>query len=520
VDPPARQWASPVVLTWLLVAGVSGALLLRATLAPPPGSAFVGTFYYVSDFYNYLSYVQQAEDGALVFRNKLASPDLSPALVNLEWLLVGWLSVLMGGAPILAYRLLGLFVLAAFVALVDRWLVRAGLPPPHRLAGLLLVFTGGGLGGVLVVTGWIPASSAYDVFAGFYPYVENLANAHFVAGTTLLVAALGSFAGRRPWIGAGLGTILAFVRPYDAALLAGVAGLGVLVERPPREWPRALVPVAALTPALAYDVWVFFVSPGFRIFSSPRYETFAPRFLVIALGPAALAALTVMGAWREGDEGARRHRLHLALWAALALLLALAKPVSFSLQFLTGVGVPLLVLGAIGLARLGRGVLQAAVPLFATTAVMVTWLQIEPNAYRDVPAERLQVAWALRSVCHPGELALAPSDIGLYVGGLSACWPWVSHSYAADHAARSAAIERFYSSPPASRGRQLEEICPTYVVVPATWTRGGLPAGAPYERRLEVEGTSGGLAVYSRIAGAPCHDALRTSTLIGRAARP
>ena len=101
------EWARPVAFTWLLVAGVSGALLLRAALTSPPGTVFVGTFYYVDDFYNYLSYVQQAEDGALVFRNKLASPTLPPALVNLEWLLVGWLSVLLGGAPLVAYRLLG-----------------------------------------------------------------------------------------------------------------------------------------------------------------------------------------------------------------------------------------------------------------------------------------------------------------------------------------------------------------------------------------------------------------------------
>jgi hypothetical protein len=370
------------------------------------------------------------------------------------------------------------------------------------------VFTGGGLGGVLMISGRIPVTSAYDVLAGLFPFVESLANAHFVAGTTLLLAALGAFAGGRPWVGAALGTTLVFVRPYDAALLGGVAGLAILVERPVREWPRALVPVAAMAPALAYNVWVFFYSPGFRIFSSPHYASAAPTplELAIALGPATLAALTAVPAWRQGGEAARRHLLRLSLWAALALLVAVARPMSFSLQFLAGVGVPLLALGAVGLARLGRAVLETAVPLFATTALVVTWLQLQPNAYRNVPADRWQAAWALRTVCRSGERVLAPPDIGLYVGGLTACWPWVSHSYAPDHDARSEVAARFYAGPPAARERPLDEVCPDHVVVPGAWPRGGLPEGAPYEQRLEVAGPAGGLAVYSRMASVPCRE--------------
>ena len=238
------EWARPVALTWILLAGVSGALLVRAVLASPPGTVFVGTLYYVDDFYNYLSYVQQAEDGALVFGNKLASPDLPPALVNLEWLVVGWLSVLLGGAPLVAYRLLGLGALAGFVVVVDRWLVRGGLPPPRRLAALLLVFTGGGLGGLLVTTGWIGPLRPYDLAAGLYPFVETVANPHFVIGTTLLAAALGAFAGDRPLLGVTLGNVLALVRPYDAALLAAVQGVAILLRWPAREWPRRLLPLA------------------------------------------------------------------------------------------------------------------------------------------------------------------------------------------------------------------------------------------------------------------------------------
>ena len=505
VAPEGR--ARPVILTWLLLAGISGSLLLRATLAPPPGTVFVGTNYFVGDFYNYLSYVQQAGDGALVFRNKLAPPTLPPVLVNVEWLLVGWLAKALGGSPLLAYHLLGFVALLALVWLVDRWLVRGGLPPPRRLAGLLLVFTGGGLGGVLFAAGWLPGERALDLRAGLFPFLEVVANPHFVFGTALLTAALGAFAAGHPGRGVLLGNILALARPYDAALLVGVVGLATLLRWPVREWPRRLLPAAALVPVLAYDAWVFLFSPGYRIFSSEAYGTFGRLVpeLLIAVGPAALVALTAM---RLGDDdGPRRHRVYLALWAALAVTIAVLRPVSFSLQFLVGIGVPLLALGAIGLGRRRRGVLEAAVVVLAGTSMVVVWLLMHPLPGRYAPLDRWRLAAELRPVCRPGEVALSPPDIGLYVGAFTACWPYVSHAVSPEHAVRDAATRRFYAASPADRRLFLDETCVSHVVVPGGWPNGGLPPEAPFRRRLLVEGPGDGLAVYSREASTPCRPA-------------
>jgi hypothetical protein len=79
---------------------------LVTTLRPPPGAAFVGTFFYVDDFYNYLSFARQAEDGAFLFTNQALLSDHTPALVNLEWWAVGGMSRVLGGGRLLvAYRL-------------------------------------------------------------------------------------------------------------------------------------------------------------------------------------------------------------------------------------------------------------------------------------------------------------------------------------------------------------------------------------------------------------------------------
>ena len=486
------------LLVFLLLAGVSTSLALRASVAPPRGTVFVGTHYYVDDFYNYLSYVEQAERGSLVFRNKLAPPAHPPSLVNLEWLTVGWLSALLGGRPLLAYRAFGLVAIAALVLAIAWWLVRAGLPPGRRLAGLLLVGTGGGLGGLLLALGLLPGERALDVRTGAFPFVEAVANPHFVAGTALLLAALGAFASGRGAYGAALGTVLGLVRPYDAALLAGIEGLAVLLTAPARDWPRRLLPVLALVPVLAYSGWLFLAGPGFSAFSSPRYAALAPAAadLAIALGPAALLALTAAPLRR--DEGAP-YRLRLGLWAALALLVVVVRPASFSLQLVVGIGVPLLVLGAVGLSRLPRGVLEGAVPLMASTAVVVTWLCTAPGPSRHAPVERWRAALALREACRPGEVALAPPDVGLYLGGLSACWPYVSHAAAPEHDARAAAVGRFYGeATPAERAALLDRAGVAHVVLPAGVPPGWLGPDTPFRPRRPVPGLRGALVVWSR----------------------
>jgi hypothetical protein len=172
----------PVFLAGLVVLGLSFTPWAIASAYPPAGTAFLGTFYYVDDFFNYLSYAQQAEDGAFVFINKAILTDHPPALVNLEWWLVGGLSRLMGGGHLLlAYRLFGLLAASGFLLVADRWLQRLGLGEGDRLPALLLVALGGGLGGVLFKEGLGPLvlpfagrglTECLDLFTGFFPFVR------------------------------------------------------------------------------------------------------------------------------------------------------------------------------------------------------------------------------------------------------------------------------------------------------------------------------------------------------------
>jgi hypothetical protein len=501
--------ARPVILCWLFVSALTSLPYLRAALRPPPGRAFVGFFYYVDDAYNYLAFVQQAEDGAFLLRNKDLSPPRPARLVNLEWWLVGRISALLDRHPALAYRLFGLAAALALLAAVDRWLVAAGLPAAHRLPALLLVGTGGGLGGALLLLGLRPLARSPDLYAGLYPFVEILANPHFVAGTALLLWTLWACREAR---GAGgylrlalLATTLGLVRPYDLALVAFIHTFAVVITEPPRAWIPRLAPLVGLVPVLLYDAWLFFGSPDFAVFSSRVFQ-FPPRAdFVWALGPAALLALTSLG--RPRPE-ARTAATYMVGWAAAGAFILAFRPLSFSLQFLAGIGLPLLALGALGLSRLPPAATLAVAAAFSVNAIATVRLALAENPYWFVPSARLAIARALRPHCRPGDRVLSPPDIGVYAAGLTACGAYVAHPAAAGYDERDAEVKDFYArDDPAARAALLDLHCVSHVVlpggggeVPAAW----LGKDTPFRRVAAAGAGPAAVEAYARVSGGPC----------------
>jgi hypothetical protein len=510
-----------VVLVALLMAALSTAPYLRATFSPPPGAAFTGFFWFTDDAYNYLSFVQQAEDGAFVFRNKLVLVPHSPALLNPEWWLVGVLSRLLGREPVLAYRLFALAAIFALVAAIHAALRDAGLPATHATAALLLTCLGGGAG---VACLWLghPSQSCLDMSAGLFPFLEILANPHFVAGTALLLWSLRAFriAQERGGVGpalaaAALATVLGLVRPYDLVLLVAIRSVVVAVTEPGPLWIRHAGAMALLLPVVAYLAWVFYGIPAFTSFMAIHYAFPPVREFAWALAPAAVVAVAAWATARArglptalmaGDRSRRAAVLHFAVWLALAAVVIAAQPVTFSLQFLVGVGLPLLALAALALAPFPPAVTLLAALALASSAAVAFWITLRPSPSWYVPAERLAVARALREPCRPGEVVLSPPDIGLYAGGLSSCTPYLSHAAAAGYEARAAEVRRFYESPdPVAGAALLARSCATHVVLPAAASLAAhAGADAPYRASALAGRPPQAIAVYSRAGGPAC----------------
>jgi hypothetical protein len=489
------------------VATLSSVAHLRAHLAPPPGRTFTGFFFWKPDMYNYLTFIQQAEDGAFLFENKLAIDDSRRLLVNLEWWAVGRLSAALGRRPNLAYQLFGLGCALALLWGTDRWLRLGGLPEAHRVPALVLVSVGAGLGGLRYEIFGPPAWRSLDLIAGLFPFIEFLANPHFVAGTTLLVWALLVFHLSRSWrhdlLGVALGTVLGLVRPYDLVLLVGVRTLAVLISEPPARWLRRLLPLAGFLPVAAYLYWVFYRSHAFTTFfaggTSPPLADFA-----VALGPAALLA-TFAVRRPAGGAPAWPATAHLVAWALLGTALLTLRPVAFFLQFLVGIGLPLLALGALGLARYRPWVTLATATVMSTTTVIAMRIVLSDQPLWFVPAERMGVALALRETCRRGDLLLAPPDIGLFAIGLSACEAYVSEEH--NPPDREREVGFFYAgADPDWRRALLDRHCMSHVVLPDV---GPVPAGwvgdgTPFRQVARAGRWPAVLAVYQRASGEPC----------------
>jgi hypothetical protein len=483
----------------------------RAWALPPRGTAFLGFFYSIPDVYRYLSYVQQAEDGQFFFANKLHPAPHRPSLVNLEWWLVGRMSALMGHHPTLAYRFFGAAATLALLLAVDRWLRRSGLPEGHRFAALLLVFTGGGFGGLLFHRLGPPAWRFLDLTTGLFPFVSVLVNPHFVAATALLLWALWAFEraedGRGAALAVALGSALVLVRPYELPLLVGIRGLVVVTTRPPRTWARAALPLLALAPAFAYAWWVLVINPAFAEFAAVGYGLPSAAHIALALAPAAGAALAGLSfLWRRTRLA---DRPALAGWLAwpVAVVALLLLPFGFVFQSATNVGLPFLALLALGLARRPPAATLFAALCLSSTGLVGIQLLLEDNPNWFVLRERLEAARALRTDCRRGDLLLAPADIGLYANAHSACRAWVAHLGVAGASEREEDVERFYAGSPAERAAWLERSCVRFALLPGDQgirPEAFLGSATPF-RRVGVVGTvAHAIGLYARDGPVPC----------------
>jgi hypothetical protein len=503
-DGGTRLPARTAILVWALLTAVVATVQLHAAATPPPGRAFSGFFLFWRDGYNYLSFVQQAQDGAVLFRNKAVPFEHPAVLLNLEWLVTGWVAALLGGRPVLAFLLLGHAASLAVLLAARRWLVALGVGAAG-LAALLLVAFGGGLGGLR----WFATgATALDISAGLFPFLQTLTNPHHATATALLAWSLLVLSRETPRttaVGLVLGTLLGLTRPFDLFVLGGARALAVLATPGRGARKRRLAPLVGLVPVAAYDLWVFEWSAGFAIFTRTGVYQLAPLAdLAWALVPGlAVASLAlVRRPVVPVDAAAQEARVHLLAWVAIAGAVVAAHPVSFAMQFAAGLGVPVLLLAGPALALLGRAGRPLLVAALSTSAVaLVSYAWVSKPSWH-VPAERLAIARALRPYCRNDDRVLAPPDIGLYANAFSRCRAYLSYEVSPGFEMRAAETKDFYErATPEERRRLLEREAVRFVVLPGrpgpgaeTW----LGANAGVEERAWAASSAGFATVYER----------------------
>ena len=204
---------------------------LRAALEPPPGREFVGAFHWIDDFYHYASYdIQQSEDGRFLFENKLGARGPPRSGLRQSRVVDRGKGRVAGRSPPLR-RLPPPRPGGVRRVALGAGSGRSAMPVCLRLIGSPACSwsaSGGGLGGLLFEFTSRSAFRSVDMSVGLFPFLEVLANPHWLAGTWLLLESILAFAHAAPSGG----------KMLPAILLGTALGTGAPLRlRPPR--PRA-----------------------------------------------------------------------------------------------------------------------------------------------------------------------------------------------------------------------------------------------------------------------------------------
>lgn len=483
-----------MLLAFAVVVLVTSAPYVAAWRSPPQGTEFTGTFFYRDDFYQYASFAEQAQHGAVVFRNKFDTRPHEPFVVNLEWWAAGALGRLLGG-PVAGFHALRLVALLGLVAGAARLLARGGLTGSRHAWALALVLCGGGLGWLRLWTG-TPGWQVPDVAMGLYPFHQSLTNAHFVVGTALLLWAVvlllearAGRGGRRPWVAAAW--LLGLSRPYDLVtftlVAAGLCAFDLARADTRRAGVRGALDLLWLGPVFAYYALLAGAHPAFGGWGGQDVDLFPPVYqYAFALLPGALLA-AFFATRRPVDDPVRAPvRRAVRVWALGLAALLVAVPSPPVRQTVTGLGTAVLLAAALEIPR--RWLPWAVLALVPTSAFLV-WRVFHPWPDCFAPREYFEATRALAASCAPGDVALAPTDLSLMIAGLTPCSVLLGHrTLTPDYERRLADGNRFFhdaATTPAWRRAYLKGTGARFAVLPAGGGR-LLGDGAPYVPRLRT----------------------------------
>jgi len=326
----------------LHLSGMSG-LFPGATAGPQTG---IGILYNLPDSLSYASWAAQARLGHLTFSDLFTTEPHSSALFNLYFLLIGFLSRILGIDPLTVMQFSSLLLGPLSVFAVLSIARQLKFDTASQVLSIVFVFLGAGLSGLFILLDayGLPSlhygSDAYylDLFPlpnlAFYPYhaVTFVLLALIVlVSIKVLTAEGGPGPGRRALLLGALFLIVGFIRPYEAvtlalvfnltALFGTVTGRGVPLGKTLKVC--AIVDVLAFPP-VAYAAFVA-TRPVWRSFAetSMIFETAgAVGFLK---GFAVLWGLGALGlAFAIADR--KRDLSFVAGWAIVSTALLLLSP--------------------------------------------------------------------------------------------------------------------------------------------------------------------------------------------------
>ena len=346
---------------------------------------------YAEETSTYLSWIEQAREGRLLFVDRLTHEPHPRNYANVLFAAMGWTARLSGTSALAVYTLARPVLGAGLLLLLYLLATRLFHRPGERLVCFFFLVLSGGWEGVAALVGhhlsslvwWSPEVNTVFSLIVFPHFIAALSA---IVGTILLMMAAWSEEAR-PWrarVGFALAAgvvlvVLTFFHPYDVVPLVGTLLLAPLLLAAVRggtlgrDLRLSGIALTLFAPALLYNGWLFRHNPVFRSWDLqnpfPRASLLG---LLIALGIGLPLAVLSLAALR------RMERPLLVLWAWLvSVLVGTYLPLRFQRKLLAGVQYPLAGLAAAGLflvllPALSRG--RPRAPVWAAAALALVLL--------------------------------------------------------------------------------------------------------------------------------------------------
>lgn len=516
---PAKDWRWALIWAGVILA-VSCLPYLIVWVATPSGYQFGGILVNPLDGNSYLAKMRQGWAGMWQFHLTYTPEAHDGAYIFLYYIGLGHIARLTRLPLILVYHVARVLAGFALLMAVYAFLTRLIHDRHWRLLAFWLVGISAGLGWLGAALGAFPIDLWVPEAFVFYSLVSN---PHFPLAIALMLVVVASVvwpvSGIWRWLVPGLAALaLALVQPFALVVIYATLALYLLLRSwLDRSWPlprliAAVSVVAFSVPVLLYDYWVYTTNPALAAWGAQNV-TPAPPVLDVFLGFGLVGLLAVLGgviAVRTRD----RDGLALVIWSIVTLVLVYV-PFALQRRLLTGLGLALAVLAAIGLSRwLMPNLSSARARLLGSVVVGISALgtlfllmvltlgglnrQSQPDLFARVylsQDERIAMDWLLTNA--RDQVVLAAPRTGMLLPGRSGVRVFTGHPFETlDAEVKDAQAEAFFRGEmPVEEWHSLrEDFDIRFVFVgPAEQALGG---GGDYLRGFEPQFTQGEVSIY------------------------
>lgn len=300
------------------------------------------------DMYTYISYVEQAKQGKVLFKNLFTSEPHTASLLRPSYVVIGKTASLFQLPSVVSYHVFRVIFTLLFYVVLYQFIARLFHRPKQRLLVFALVLTSSGLGWALsTVIGsssdlWIPESNTFLMLAE---------SPHFILAQTVLLGGFLLFLRyiERRNILTALGfilcfSLLAFEHPFNLLLVGPVLFIAGIRYGLPLIETGILGALSSL--GLIYPLYELRTNAIFAIEQS-QGKSVSPAPSAFLAGMGLLLPLALIGAslWIEKKDKPKQLIL---LWVAFASLFLYA-PISFQRRMSEGIHIPLALLAGAGL---------------------------------------------------------------------------------------------------------------------------------------------------------------------------